>query len=784
MNSRFTHHLLPVILLLIFLAQLVFASPTQSAAFDEGYTITYGYAYLHTGDPRLSRGQNPPLTNVFIALPLLLRNDVIFPSDHSTWVNGDIYGFSDQFLWKANVDRAAQLVLLVRLPEMALALLLACTVYAFARLLFGDTAALIALLVCVFDPNLLAHGHVAGTDLGVTLFLFSAVWLWTVALKRDSWRAALIAGLLTGAALSTKYSAVWLAPILLVITLVYPGLRGRWKSRLQMLLVLSIAAFVVIWGTFAFSIGPLASGGLVVPAPQYWESLGKVATRVESSTPAFMLDQISPTGFLQYYPFVFLVKTPVPTLVLLTIGIASLILRRKREDTAAWIPPLLFGAAAMLGGLNLGYRLILPVLPFALMIAGQGGNAVIIGIIKPQRHGGTEKNLQKTSWLRLSVVSFLCLWLVIDVLSIGPSHIAYFNQLINRDRDYEALVDSNLDWGQDLVALREWQQRNHVEGLNLAYYGTARPAAYGLHVNLLPSFTTNSYGPEVNGFNSNALSPGWYAISATSRQLGLLYAGWNLYAPFSDRVPIERVGRSLLMYHIAYPKTGINRAVVLGPFAGDLDRTTLGGQDDRQLIVKWADSTAAVLDMQGPARYLTRGGEPIAGFAPAVHNALITNGTQLGKDASGDLRLWEIDARSALSETLKALGSKPIFAPDGSALALPVAFDGGLSLIGYDVAAEPDQPIDLVTYWRVERPPKQPVAIFAHALDGGDQIVAQQDGLGVKLSSLEPGDIILQHFTIQQPAEAKAIEIGLYDPSTGERQLTDRKLDRVELKWK
>ena len=73
----------------------------------------------------------------------------------------------------------------------------------------------------------------------------------------------------------------------------------------------------MIWGTFAFSIGPLTPGGLPVPAPQYWESLGKVANRVELSTPAFMLGQISPTGFPLYYPFVFLVKTPLPTLILL-----------------------------------------------------------------------------------------------------------------------------------------------------------------------------------------------------------------------------------------------------------------------------------------------------------------------------------------------------------------------------------------------------------------------------------------------------------------------------------
>jgi hypothetical protein len=739
------------------LAQMLSASPRQSAAFDEGYTITYGYAYLRTGDARLSRGQNPPLTNVFIALPLLLKDQVAFPIDHSTWTNADIYGFSDEFLWKANVDHAAQLVLLARLPEMALALLLACVIYAFTRSLFGNTAALIALFLCVFDPNVLAHGYIVGTDLGVTLFLFGAVWQWTVALKRNSLRYALIGGVLVGAALSTKYSAVWLAPILLVIALASPGLGNYWKSRVKMLIVLGLAAFVMIWGTFAFSISSLSPGGFPVPAPQYWESLGKVANRVELGTPAFMLDQISPTGFPLYYPFVFLVKTSLPTLILLMVGIVSLIVRRRREDIAAWFPPLLFMLAAMFSGLNLGYRLILPVLPFTLMIAGQGAANVVTISLKGERRG--ESRNRWVFGVSTVLLVGLGVWLVFDTVSIAPSHIAYFNQLVNRSHDYEVLADSNLDWGQDLVALRDWQRQNSVNDLNMAYYGTARPEAYGVHANLLPSFTLNEFGPEVDGFNASAVPPGRYAVSATSLQLGTLYSRWKLYQAFNDRVPEARVGRSFLIYNVAYPSSEVDRAVVLGPVASDLDRDTLGGNVDRELIVKWAGQDAAVLDMQGSARYITRGGEPLIGFAPKVRDALLMHGAKLGSDASGDLRLWEIDARSALSETLRQ--------PRG--LTQPIGFEGGLTLIGYDLRAEPDQPIDLVTYWQIDQMPTQTLSIFAHVVDAAGNILAQRDGLNVRLSSLESGDVIMQHFIIDHPANAVELRLGLYDPRTSRR---------------
>lgn len=747
---RFKHYLLLVTLLLVMFAQMAAASPSQSAAFDEGYTITYGYAYLRGGDARLSRGQNPPLTNVFIALPLLLKNDIVFPANDASWLEPDIFGFSDQFMWRVNPD-PQRLVRLARLPEMMLAVVLACVLFAFTRTLFGEGAALAALLLCAFDPNILAHGHIVGTDLGVTLFMFAAVWQWTLALRHNSLKRTLLAGVFTGAAFATKYSAVWLIPIVLGVSLIYPGLRQAFGRRLIMGLLAGAAAVIVIWGTFAFSVGPIESGGPIVPAPQYWQSLSGVRTRVELSTPAFMLGQVSASGFLGYYPFVFLVKTPLPTLMLFLIGGVNLIVRRRREVAAAWLPPLLFMLAAMFGGLNLGYRLMLPVLPFALMIAGQGATLLIDlpGRALPIGRG---------------LAALLGVWLVIDVVSISPHHLAYFNALIDRERDYEVLVDSNLDWGQDLIALREWQAARQLDELNVAYYGSARPEAYGLNVSLLPSFSLRDYGPEIDGFTAHALKPGWYAISVSSLQLGLLYSRWGLYEPFRNLQPVERVGRSFLIYHVTYPVDATDRTVVLGPYAADLDAATLGKQPDRQLIVKWAGENAAVIDLQGAARYIARGGEPIFGLAPQLREALTTHGTRLGNDASGELRLWAIDARPVVSGALKTLENKPIFTPAGSAAALPVAFANGLTLIGCELTS--DSSLTLITYWRVDQPLTPPLSIFAHAVDGNQRLVAQADGLHVRLSSLEPGDLVIQRLVIDRAAGAAAINLGLYDPTT------------------
>jgi hypothetical protein len=423
--------------------------------------------------------------------------------------------------------------------------------------------------------------------------------------------------------------------------------------------------------------------------------------------------------------------------------------------------------------LDLGYRLMLPVLPFALMIAGQGANTLL-------KAGSKRLGL----FARVSA-AILGVWLVVDVLSIGPNHLAYFNQLAgDRSRDYELLVDSNIDWGQDLIALREWMKGNQIDRVNLAYFGSARPSAYAMSVNLLPGFSLNDYGPEIDGFTAYALKPGWYAISVSSLQLGLLYSRWGIYVPFHAREPDTRVGRSFLIYHVDYPSAGVDRTVVLGPMASDLDQAILGGQPGRQLIVKWAGDDAAVLDLQGTARYIARGGEPIVGFAPQVHNALIAHARRLGSDASGNLRLFEIDVQATLEAKLKSLTQSKVIAPDQTTLDLPLKFDGGLTLLGYDLSAERGQPIDLITYWRVDQPPATRLSIFAHALDQSGQIVAQRDGLNVRLSSLEPGDVIIQHFLVDHPASANTLDIGLYEPITSRRMQVAQQYDHVAVDLK
>jgi hypothetical protein len=89
--------------LLLFALQAGLSSPQKSASFDEEYHVAAGYAYLKTGDFRMSLS-HPPLVNVLSALPLLLRDDVNLPLDHPSWQQSDYFNFADVFLWQAQSD--------------------------------------------------------------------------------------------------------------------------------------------------------------------------------------------------------------------------------------------------------------------------------------------------------------------------------------------------------------------------------------------------------------------------------------------------------------------------------------------------------------------------------------------------------------------------------------------------------------------------------------------------------------------------------------------------------
>jgi hypothetical protein len=178
--------------------------------------------------------------------------------------------------------------------------------------------------------------------------------------------------------------------------------------------------------------------------------------------------------------------------------------------------------------LNLGHRYLLPVYPF-LFVAAAGFAAWALERGAPR-------------W-RPWVLGALLAWYAAGTLRVHPHYLAYFNELAGGPRNgYKRLVDSSLDWGQDLPGLKAWLDRHPAANLKLSYFGMADPEYYGIHGQRLPGFPPPSQV-------TTEINPGdLVAVSATNLQSLRMEQGRRLMRRLRDTEPVDQVGYSILIY--------------------------------------------------------------------------------------------------------------------------------------------------------------------------------------------------------------------------------------------
>ncbi len=502
--SRIPHRLAVPALLAVFVVCGFASLSRDSVTFDETAHLGAGVSYLETGDFRLNC-EHPPLAKLIAAAPLVVFHLGGANYASPLWTGSRAsaadarrshareWGFGFEFLngppeAALRRDPAARLVP-ARCAILILGVLLAMVVYAWARALHGPPAGLFALALAVTCPALLAHARLVTTDLPAALGFTATTWLAWRWLCAPSWRRVATTGTALGASVLAKFSCVLLAPLLVVLAAIAVATgRLNWKRAGAGLALIGALAYGAIWAGYGFrfeaSRDPgyvlewegLASEARVAPAIAFAREyrllpeaylFGFAYAKAESAGRLAFLDgEQSVAGWYRYFPEAFFLKTPLAFTALALWLLAAGWLKTRGRSFDGWcvaLTPLTVAAVAILSRFNIGHRHLTPLYPF-LCVA-----------IAPAAAWLSERKA------RAVAVAVLVASCFVSFALATPRYLSYFNVVAGGPRGgSKHLVDSNIDWGQDLLRLRNWMSAQGVQEVDLAYFGTADPRAYGI----------------------------------------------------------------------------------------------------------------------------------------------------------------------------------------------------------------------------------------------------------------------------------------------------------------
>ena len=546
--------LVPTLLALL-VAQCLLSMRVTSATFDEPSYLSAGYAALTTGVDL--NPAHPPLMKYLLALPLLMVGSAeVETIPHWDGPLTKPLTFGASFLYENRAD-ADTMLFAARSAVVAVSLCLGALVWMWSRRLYGPGAALVSLALYVGCPNIIAHSSLATLDLGVSAGVGAALYaLWRMC-TRPTLRSGIWAGLALAAALLIKATAllvVILLPVLLGLTYLrdrrqapavprsrtarrHPSAASPEDRRLLLatlaMAVVAVVAISVAYGPHRFGLAEYVAG--------FRLGVLERSTFMNRRYQAFCWGRYSVTGFPWYFLAAFLLKTPLPTLLLTLATLAWLIVRRPRrifDELFLGLPIVCFFVATLAVHDNLGLRYILPVYPLLY---------VLIGGMTASAARWTIERVGTSAWragLATATVVLLAAWHLQAPLSIAPHYLAYFNGLFCGPSDgIRYLDDSNIDWGQDFKGLARYLREHEISQIKGLY-----------NPQHLKPYVARYYGVPLTTLTLDEVQnpqPGWYAISAHLLQRPTLTNDpVALRFDWLDRfTPVERIGYSIYLYH-------------------------------------------------------------------------------------------------------------------------------------------------------------------------------------------------------------------------------------------
>jgi Dolichyl-phosphate-mannose-protein mannosyltransferase len=586
----------------------------NAPTYDEGTHLTSGISYWTTGDYRLNP-EHPPLVKLLAAATARTRVEPLTkPLVDESWAmalaNVDaqwrfsefsLYGLKDQALRTLGatplfvptnvvIPRTSfandpeSLFLRARLTLALFGLALGVLVFLWSRELWGAWGGVVSVILFAFDPNFIAHAGLVTTDVAVTLFLFATVYFFW-----KGWRAAFV--IACALAVVTKFSAILLAPILIVLAMCETGRtrppKERYREAVLLGLVAIAASVLTIWATYRFRYS--AAADPAVAAQQ------EDAARANLLQPYLNAPQSWPRGFFPLRDIA-LDWSAKKAVLDADQPLTDETFNRARQGTRLGLTQrmILFAAeyqllpeAFLFGATWVGNKSVhrasylrghysdtgftsfylwttLYKLPMAtlLLIALAFRNRVTPFLWVPvviylgfslasNLNIGHRHILPIFPFLYVAcgalakwkprVVAVLLLATVISTSLAWGRHVSYMNAL----GGWGQLSDSNFDWGQDLERLGNWVDANQIkEPINLVYFGTANPRWYGFRYHDLRTAE----------FPAPRQVPGVLAISSAD-YLGIQFEParrehWRTWLARRNAKRIGTAGDSIFLYRI------------------------------------------------------------------------------------------------------------------------------------------------------------------------------------------------------------------------------------------
>ena len=755
------YRLIAVGLLLSMLWLELSTESITAATPDEPMHILRGYVFVARGLDRIGSCVpcSPVLSGALIGASLSLEPGLHLPPDTDPgWQDKTAFGFQEAFLWN-NSAPPLRLLFLARLPIMFVSLLLGALIFRWAAQRSGPLPAVGALTLYVFCPNFLAHARLATTDVVAAATFALSAYTFTRALDSARHRAWVISGGALGLALAAKVSAVWLpvAFTLIVALRLWPTrpARSGWRRSSGVLIGTGVVAAVTVWGLYRFTIGPLSPGGPVMPAPGFWGEWQAFNDYLKDPLPGYLLGQVAQFGWWYYFPIAFLAKTPLPILIGLLAGLFTTWRARTwLNDARLLLPAALLLTSLLFSPHALGYRYLLPLLPFIFVYLA----AVI-------------KAALRRRWAIL-FVGGLVVWQVIGTLRYYPYYLTFFNELVGGpDRGRYLLIDSNLDWGQDLPGLKQYADDHPLEPLRFSYAGATPPEVYGLQTQALPPvypamrhqgawWLRTYYPPDP--------PPGVYAISVNPLMT-------DAYGYFRDRPPLAVVGNSIYLYEVQARGQSVDLSLA-GVQIDQIDASTYRLFATNDVRPRWFEAASALIAAPGASW-----------IALAADQALAPEFQGLFAGAAPITRTKLTDDDRTYTLYHFNLGQRLIDAAQHTpSMTDTVTFGATAALIGYEIN-QAGHDLTLLTFWRAGDSIVTPLQMFVHAIGPDGAIVAQADRLDAPAFGWRAGDLIAQIHRLSfeaTPAAPVWLEVGLYNSDSGERVNVTVNGQAVDSRWR